>query len=244
MILNVSVLELPYYAQWGRNKMAVLNTFITLILVASVNAIQTKYFKFTCNQTIPIPDEGDILFVIDKYHPLSKSPCTVFVFNQRSASRVLVNLNKFKIDGSKNCTQSRLNIYDGHGSNKPLTGKNGLCGSIKRDLYNSTQQNMTFTVHDNKGTASITLLVTSARKGDCHHNELNCQNGFCIPGKLACNGYNNCGNGIDELTCVLSLAVGVIIAIVIGALLGIACLTTVIICVVCRPHHRRRYRQI
>lgn len=227
--------------------MAVLCIFITLILVANVNSIQTKYFKSTCDKTVPIPDEGDILFVIDKSHRLSKSPCTVFVLNPNSSSRVLVYLNTFKINTSNRCRQSRLEIFDDHGRNKTLTGPNGLCGSVKKDLYNSTQQNMTFTVHDKKGTATITLLVTSARKaekGACHGNELNCENDFCIPGNLACNGYNNCGNGIDELTCVLALAVGVIIAIVIGAILAIACLTTVIICVVCRPRHRRRYRQI
>lgn len=80
--------------------------------------------------------------------------------------------------------------------------------------------------------------------GICQKSEFGCGNGFCIGRHLECNGYNNCGNDIDELACVVALAAGIIVVIIIGSILAIICFVTAIMCLVCRPRRRNIYTRI
>lgn len=74
----------------------------------------------------------------------------------------------------------------------------------------------------------------------CENNEFRCTNGFCIDNRLVCNGYNNCGNRDDQVTCdVLVLTAGAIVGIVIGSLVTVIAIPFCFIYLICRPRRRR-----
>lgn len=81
--------------------------------------------------------------------------------------------------------------------------------------------------------------------GNCGSNEFRCSNGFCIKKSLVCNGYNNCGDRSDQVACAVArLGDGIIVAIVLGCLVGFVCIPLALIYFVCRPRRRSMYRYI
>ncbi|VDI53375.1 Hypothetical predicted protein [Mytilus galloprovincialis] len=225
-----------------------------LFFIVEVSSI-TKYdLKSVCDgpsQLLTIPTDGDILLTHSSSDPLLPNmTCVVSIYNPMTKypGRVLAYFESFSTDESKNCVNSRLDIYDERGTSvdKALTGPNGVCGN--RDnldiYYNSTQQYMTFRFKDVNRTSNFRVVLTAAHTGICQKSEFGCGNGFCIGQHLECNGYNNCGNDIDELACVVALAAGIIVVIIIGSILAIICFVTAIMCLVCRPRRRNIYTRI
>ncbi|XP_076110153.1 uncharacterized protein LOC143078961 [Mytilus galloprovincialis] len=228
---------------------------ISLLFFIVEGSSITKYdLKSVCDgpsQLLTIPTDGDILLTHSSSDPLLPNmTCVVSIYNPMTKypGRVLAYFESFSTDESKNCVNSRLDIYDERGTSvdKALTGPNGVCGN--RDnldiYYNSTQQYVTFRFKDVNQTSNFRVVLTAAHTGICQKSEFGCGNGFCIGRHLECNGYNNCGNDIDELACVVALAAGIIVVIIIGSILAIICFVTAIMCLVCRPRRRNIYTRI
>lgn len=225
-----------------------------LVFIVEVSAITKYELKSVCDgrsQILTIPTDGDMLLTQSPSDPLLPNmTCVVSIYNPMTKYpvRVLAYFERFSTDESKDCVNSRLDIYDEQGTsvNKALTGPNGVCGNRESlDLYyNSTQQYMTFKFRDVNQTSDFRVVLTAAHTGTCQESEFGCGNGFCIRRHLECNGYNNCGNNIDELVCVVELAAGLIVVIIIGTILAIICIATAIMCLICRPRRMTIYTRI
>ncbi|VDH94503.1 Hypothetical predicted protein [Mytilus galloprovincialis] len=203
-------------------------------------------FKLQCGGKPIQITNGAITLSYYSTSPIARNTtCTVRVFSPISKypANVIAYFRTFYTDYSQNCVNSRLDIFDSlETTGRAITGQNGLCGTktMVALYYNSSQPYMTFRFRDVKRITRFQITLTAAHTGTCENNEFRCTNGFCIDNRLVCNGYNNCGNRDDQVTCdVLVLTAGAIVGIVIGSLVTVIAIPFCFIYLICRPRRKQ-----
>ena len=94
---------------------------------SEVFSFADKFNSICGNNSFPFPNDGELSLSYSSSSPIPvNSSCIVSVFsqNQKYPANVIAYFSSFVTDVSQNCTNSRMDIYDGRGVNstKSLTG--------------------------------------------------------------------------------------------------------------------------
>ncbi|KAM7300241.1 hypothetical protein ISCGN_020805 [Ixodes scapularis] len=151
-------------------------------------------------RTVQLPSKGPGSAVLVLSHQSARYKsgltCNIMV-NTTSGYRVLVVFEKLLFPGtSKNCTDTLLLTAVSESTGPFCTVPTKSLTSVS----NSVSLTWTTGGGDNANTShGFEAIVTAFREGSrCTSTEFKCNNNRCVSDNLACDGYDNCGDGSDE----------------------------------------------
>ncbi|CAL1533356.1 unnamed protein product [Lymnaea stagnalis] len=228
-------------------------TINLLILVCFLTTAAAKFYPFTyyldqyCGTTIYVSQEIRVRLSQQTYLYPNKECGMTFrpsAGNKLVATFLNYSMPSDYVDASGICNYESIQLTQ---ESALYFGYRGYCGWTKPngqyDLHDYTT--FSFQVWQNMyvNTAQVDLLITEVFNKDyqnsCPYNTFDCQrSGICIDQDLTCNGYDDCGNNLDEtLGCrTPSLDVKPYLGAIIGGSAGLVVLVVVIVVtvVVCR----------
>ncbi|BFZ08523.1 hypothetical protein BsWGS_11562 [Bradybaena similaris] len=196
-----------------------------MVIVASgTHYPDVLYVADHCSQTIVV--HSDVRIQLSASMTLNPSSNCLVYLKPHQGSAVVAKFSFYSMpsdyaNDDGNCLQESIQLTDSNGNY--VLGYVDYCSRktppyqynlLKKGTF-GYQVPSFYSVY----TATVDLLVSEVvyKQDSCPSGYFDCENTFCVTMDSVCNGFDDCGNNMDE-TSGCDLAIGVIVGIVVGVI--------------------------